>query len=81
MFERERAYPCAVTCNGAKEPQRAQAAAIRWVVKQHQVVGGQILLYVPTKGDLDNMDNLVSEPVGKGFRRVLDLVGVGPSVV
>lgn len=61
MFERERAYPCAVTCNGAKEPERAQAAAIRWVVRQKEIVGGQILLYVPQKGALGSMDNLISE--------------------
>jgi len=61
MFERERGYPCAVTCNGAKEPQRAQAAAIRWVLEQQRVVGGQILLYVPQKGALHRSNSLTAE--------------------
>jgi len=60
MFEHERSYPCGVTCNGATEPARAQAAAIEWVVEQQKVVGGEVLLFVPKKGDLNTMDNLIS---------------------
>lgn len=61
MDKRRRRYPCAVTCNGSREPERAQIAAIKWVVEQQETVGGQILLFVPNKGDLNTMDNHVSE--------------------
>ncbi|MBO0881475.1 MAG: hypothetical protein J2P17_14250 [Mycobacterium sp.] len=49
-----------MTCNGAEEPERAQRAAIEWVVDQQNVTGGEILLYVPRKGDLDTMNNDIS---------------------
>jgi hypothetical protein len=60
MFERERSYPCAVTCSGATEPARAQVAGIQWVTEQQKSVGGQVLLFVPRKGDLSRMNNLIS---------------------
>ena len=61
MDERRRRCPCAVTCNGSREPERAQIAAIKWVVQQQKVTGGQILLFVPSKGDLNTMDNPISQ--------------------
>lgn len=61
MEKRRRVYPCAVTCDGAREPERAQEAAIEWIAEQHKVTGGQILLYVPKKGDLDVTNNRISQ--------------------
>lgn len=60
MKDREREYPCAVTCSGSREPERAQLAAIRWVVEQQTVIGGQILLFVPMKSSLKSMNNRIS---------------------
>lgn len=61
MEERGRPYPCAVTCNGSREPERAQMAAIQWVAKQQKVTGGQILLFVPKKSDLSTMNNRIAQ--------------------
>jgi hypothetical protein len=60
MFERDRVYPCAVTCNGAERPEEAQEAAIHWIGEQHRDVGGTILLFAPQKGDLKRMDNHIA---------------------
>jgi hypothetical protein len=60
MRQRGRAYPCAVTCNGSREPERAQAAAIQWVLEQQRATGGQTLVYVPQKKALTTT-SLVSE--------------------
>jgi hypothetical protein len=35
--------------------------AIEWVVKQQKTIGGQILLFVPSKGDLSQAHNHVSQ--------------------
>jgi hypothetical protein len=58
---KERAYPCAMTCNGAREPDRAQVSAIQWVVTQQKANGGQVLLYVPNKRDLNSRDNHIAQ--------------------
>lgn len=60
MFERTRDYPTAITCHEGEVPERAQQAAIKWVVEQQKVVGGQVLLYVPSKQDLEQVGGLIS---------------------
>ena len=56
MFERQRSYPRAVTCNGAERPEVAQVAAVRWIAERHLELGGTILLFVPRKSDLKEID-------------------------
>lgn len=60
MFERQRLYPCAVTCDGSAQPDLAQRSAILWIAERHRELGGQILLFVPSKGALKQMDNHIA---------------------
>jgi hypothetical protein len=60
MFEQRRLYPCAVTCSGSERPDEAQRTAITWIDEQVRQLGGQILLFVPTKGDLTHVDNRIT---------------------
>jgi len=60
VFEHQRDYPTAVTVDGAADPSDAQRRAIQWVLERQRELGGQLLLYVPQKGNLRGMNNLVS---------------------
>jgi hypothetical protein len=53
MFERDRTYPAAITGHAGTDATVAQRDAVRWVIERHRDLGGQILVYVPTKQTLD----------------------------
>ncbi len=60
MFEQSRSIPRALTANEHSDPDAARLA-IRWVAEQFDVVGGQILLLVPSKGNFSSMNNLFTQ--------------------
>ncbi|WP_146245633.1 hypothetical protein [Curtobacterium sp. MCLR17_055] len=59
MFEHDRDYPAAVTVDGSKRPEDAQRHAVKWVLEQARTVGGQVLIYGPTKQNITDSNGLI----------------------
>lgn len=56
-----RTYPNAITVNGAENPDLSHELAIRWILEQHESLGGQILLLIPHKGSFQSTNTLLTE--------------------
>lgn len=58
MFERDRSYPTAIT---GDDFENAELDAIAWAAKQQKIIGGTILIYVPTKASLHDSEGPLAQ--------------------